>query len=162
MGKIAKQLSTTLPKAFPSDTEVNPKGECKAINLRSGKIVQGSNQGDLDKQVDKSSQPKSLNEAHGPTRQQPTLVKGKENHIPFPQQLRKEDLISKKRNWKEEETIQLGNECSAVSKQLTSKIEGSEQLSNAGFINPRSRQVYLIVSSNTTMKWVSIPRGLKD
>ncbi|MED6141279.1 hypothetical protein PIB30_101764 [Stylosanthes scabra] len=30
------------------------------------------------------------------------------------------------------------------------------------FINPRSRQVYRIVSSNTTMKWVSIPRGLKD
>ncbi|MED6163580.1 hypothetical protein PIB30_081358 [Stylosanthes scabra] len=28
--------------------------------------------------------------------------------------------------------------------------------------NPRSRQVYRIVSSNTTVKWVSIPRGLKD
>ncbi|MED6223904.1 hypothetical protein PIB30_078649 [Stylosanthes scabra] len=86
MGQIAKKLSTTLPKAFPSDTEVNSKGECKAINLRSGKIVQGSNQGDSDKQVDQSSQPKSLNEAHEPTRQQPTLVKGKENHIPLPQQ----------------------------------------------------------------------------
>ncbi|MED6222731.1 hypothetical protein PIB30_067187 [Stylosanthes scabra] len=33
---------------------------------------------------------------------------------------------------------------------------------DAGFINPRSRQVYRIVSSNTTVKWVSIPRGLKD
>ncbi|MED6150455.1 hypothetical protein PIB30_072484 [Stylosanthes scabra] len=30
------------------------------------------------------------------------------------------------------------------------------------FVNPRSRQVYRIVSSNTTVKWVSIPRGLKD
>ncbi|MED6165006.1 hypothetical protein PIB30_095593 [Stylosanthes scabra] len=37
--QIAKQLSTTLPNAFPSDTEVYPKGECKPINLRSGKIV---------------------------------------------------------------------------------------------------------------------------
>ncbi|MED6199497.1 hypothetical protein PIB30_076421 [Stylosanthes scabra] len=33
---------------------------------------------------------------------------------------------------------------------------------DGGFINPRSRQVYRIVSSNTTVKWVSIPRGLKD
>ncbi|MED6188895.1 hypothetical protein PIB30_090401, partial [Stylosanthes scabra] len=33
---------------------------------------------------------------------------------------------------------------------------------DVGFINPRARQVYQIVSSNTTVKWVSIPRGLKD
>ncbi|MED6221077.1 hypothetical protein PIB30_050971 [Stylosanthes scabra] len=30
------------------------------------------------------------------------------------------------------------------------------------FVNPRSRQVYRTVSSNTMVKWVSIPRGLKD
>ncbi|MED6139983.1 hypothetical protein PIB30_088873 [Stylosanthes scabra] len=52
--------------------EVNPKGECKAINLRGGKILQGSNQGGLDKEVIKCNQPKSLNEAHEPTRKQPT------------------------------------------------------------------------------------------
>ncbi|MED6124948.1 hypothetical protein PIB30_063825 [Stylosanthes scabra] len=89
-GKIAKTLSTMLPNAFPSGTKVNPKGECKAINLRSGKILQDSKQGGLDKEVVQSTQPKSLKEAHKPTRQQPTLVKGKENQIPFPQQLRKE------------------------------------------------------------------------
>ncbi|MED6142490.1 hypothetical protein PIB30_114224, partial [Stylosanthes scabra] len=90
MGQIAEKLSTTLPKAFPSDTEVNPKGEFKAINLISGKIVQGSNLGDSAKQDDHGSQPKSLNEAHEQKGQKPTLAKGKENHIPFPQQLRKE------------------------------------------------------------------------
>ncbi|MED6151563.1 hypothetical protein PIB30_083711 [Stylosanthes scabra] len=37
---ISKQLSTKLPNAFPSDTEVNPKGECKAITLRSGKALE--------------------------------------------------------------------------------------------------------------------------
>ncbi|MED6223909.1 hypothetical protein PIB30_078708 [Stylosanthes scabra] len=37
-----------------------------------------------------------------------------------------------------------------------------ERVTDAGLINPRSRQVYRIVSSNTTVKWVSIPRGLKD
>ncbi|MED6159283.1 hypothetical protein PIB30_040888 [Stylosanthes scabra] len=42
---------------FSLTTAVNPKGECKAIILRSGKIVQGSNHGDLDKQFDQSSQP---------------------------------------------------------------------------------------------------------
>ncbi|MED6113659.1 hypothetical protein PIB30_072906 [Stylosanthes scabra] len=36
-GQIAKQLSTTLPNNFPSNTEDNPKGECKAITLRSGR-----------------------------------------------------------------------------------------------------------------------------
>ncbi|MED6188498.1 hypothetical protein PIB30_086545 [Stylosanthes scabra] len=65
-------------------TTVNPRGECKAINLRSGKIVQGSNNVDSAKHEDQGSQPKSLNEAHGQKGQQPTLAKRKENHIPFP------------------------------------------------------------------------------
>ncbi|MED6166905.1 hypothetical protein PIB30_113914, partial [Stylosanthes scabra] len=34
VGQIARQISTTLPNAFPSDTQVNPK-ECKAVTLRS-------------------------------------------------------------------------------------------------------------------------------
>ncbi|MED6164422.1 hypothetical protein PIB30_089893, partial [Stylosanthes scabra] len=37
---ITKQLSTTLRNVFPSDTQVNPKVECKAITLRSGRALE--------------------------------------------------------------------------------------------------------------------------
>ncbi|MED6223134.1 hypothetical protein PIB30_071061 [Stylosanthes scabra] len=37
---IEEQLLTPLPNAFPSDTQVNPKGEYKAITLRSGKALE--------------------------------------------------------------------------------------------------------------------------
>ncbi|MED6214197.1 hypothetical protein PIB30_100592 [Stylosanthes scabra] len=58
VGQIAKQLSTTLPNAFPSDTEVNPKGECKAITLRSRRVLEDIKQDELNKEVVKSTQPK--------------------------------------------------------------------------------------------------------
>ncbi|MED6153807.1 hypothetical protein PIB30_105633, partial [Stylosanthes scabra] len=64
------------------DTEVNPKGECKAITLRSGKALE-----DISTKI----------------------------NIPFAEALEQmplyakfmKDLISKKRSWREEETIQL-------------------------------------------------------
>ncbi|MED6141236.1 hypothetical protein PIB30_101239, partial [Stylosanthes scabra] len=40
VGQIAKQLSTPLPKSFPSNTQDNPKGEYKSITLRSGKTLE--------------------------------------------------------------------------------------------------------------------------
>ncbi|MED6190976.1 hypothetical protein PIB30_111326, partial [Stylosanthes scabra] len=43
VGQIARQLSTTLPNAFPSDTKVNPRGECKAVTLRSGRTLEEDN-----------------------------------------------------------------------------------------------------------------------
>ncbi|MED6201188.1 hypothetical protein PIB30_092459 [Stylosanthes scabra] len=55
---MAKQLSTTLPNAFPSKTEDNPKGEYKAITLRSAKALE-----DVSKKVNV----------------QPTIEKGKED-----------------------------------------------------------------------------------
>ncbi|MED6215353.1 hypothetical protein PIB30_112750, partial [Stylosanthes scabra] len=44
---IAKQLSTPLPNSFPSNTQDNPKGECKSITLKSGKTLE-----DTTKRVD--------------------------------------------------------------------------------------------------------------
>ncbi|MED6142453.1 hypothetical protein PIB30_113837, partial [Stylosanthes scabra] len=43
VGQIAKQLATTLPTTFPSDTQVNPRAECKAITLRSGRALDDVN-----------------------------------------------------------------------------------------------------------------------
>ncbi|MED6179150.1 hypothetical protein PIB30_114477, partial [Stylosanthes scabra] len=52
VGQIARQLSTTLPNAFPSDTQVNPRGECKAVTLRSGSTLEEDNIRELHKQKD--------------------------------------------------------------------------------------------------------------
>ncbi|MED6166819.1 hypothetical protein PIB30_113120, partial [Stylosanthes scabra] len=48
VSQIARQLSTTLPNAFPSDTQVNPK-ECKAVTLRSGKTLEEDKVRELNK-----------------------------------------------------------------------------------------------------------------
>ncbi|MED6208554.1 hypothetical protein PIB30_046269 [Stylosanthes scabra] len=51
------QLSTTLPNAFPSDTQVNPKGECKAITLRSGRALEDvSNKVNVQPTMEKSKE----------------------------------------------------------------------------------------------------------
>ncbi|MED6200955.1 hypothetical protein PIB30_090294 [Stylosanthes scabra] len=39
MGQIAKQISEKSPNILPSDTIINPRQECKAITLRSGKTT---------------------------------------------------------------------------------------------------------------------------
>ncbi|MED6210483.1 hypothetical protein PIB30_064513 [Stylosanthes scabra] len=90
LGQIAKQLSTTLPNSFPSNTEDSPKGECKAITLRSGKALE-----DVSKKVNvQPTMPKGKEDATRETKmqqqQQAQAQVKKENNIPFPQQLRKE------------------------------------------------------------------------
>ena len=39
MGQISKQLTERPKGTFPSDTIVNPREQCNAISLRSGKVV---------------------------------------------------------------------------------------------------------------------------
>ncbi|MED6165674.1 hypothetical protein PIB30_101928, partial [Stylosanthes scabra] len=39
MGQIAKQITEKSPNILPSDTITNPRQECKAITLRSGKNI---------------------------------------------------------------------------------------------------------------------------
>ncbi|MED6137305.1 hypothetical protein PIB30_063826, partial [Stylosanthes scabra] len=83
-----------LPNAFPSDTQVNPKGECKAITLRSGRALE-----DVGNKVNvQPTMEKGKDDATKETKiQQPQHVPKatekpakKEENIPFPQQLRKE------------------------------------------------------------------------
>ena len=42
IGQIASSINAQQRGKFPSDTEVNPKEQCKAITLRSGKEIQGA------------------------------------------------------------------------------------------------------------------------
>ncbi|MED6225404.1 hypothetical protein PIB30_093408, partial [Stylosanthes scabra] len=51
MGQIARQFSTPMPNAFPSETMVNPTVECYAINIRSREALQDSKQEGLNKDV---------------------------------------------------------------------------------------------------------------
>ncbi|MED6130191.1 hypothetical protein PIB30_115553, partial [Stylosanthes scabra] len=44
MGELAKHLTHRSPNTFPSDTVVNPKEECKAVALRSGKVLEESSE----------------------------------------------------------------------------------------------------------------------
>ncbi|MED6224915.1 hypothetical protein PIB30_088809 [Stylosanthes scabra] len=39
MGQIAEQMSEKSPNILPSDTIINPRQECKAITLKSGKTI---------------------------------------------------------------------------------------------------------------------------
>ncbi|MED6191087.1 hypothetical protein PIB30_112737 [Stylosanthes scabra] len=49
VGKIATQLSTNLPNAFPSDTVVNPMVECYVITIGNGEALQDSKHEGLNK-----------------------------------------------------------------------------------------------------------------
>ncbi|MED6188750.1 hypothetical protein PIB30_088897 [Stylosanthes scabra] len=42
--QIAKQLTEKSPNTLPSDTITNPRQECKAITLRSGKTIKNDSQ----------------------------------------------------------------------------------------------------------------------
>ena len=39
MGQMSKQLPERSSNTFPGDTVVNPREDCKAIQLRSGKVA---------------------------------------------------------------------------------------------------------------------------
>ncbi|MED6222126.1 hypothetical protein PIB30_061389 [Stylosanthes scabra] len=57
VGKIATQLSTNLPNAFPSDIVVNPTVECYAITIGNGEALQDSKHEGLNKGNVKGSTP---------------------------------------------------------------------------------------------------------
>ncbi|MED6189435.1 hypothetical protein PIB30_095985 [Stylosanthes scabra] len=62
VGKIATQLSTHLPNAFPSDTIVNPTVECYAITIGNGETFQDSKHEGLNKGNVKGTPTKPLKE----------------------------------------------------------------------------------------------------
>ncbi|MED6166403.1 hypothetical protein PIB30_108876, partial [Stylosanthes scabra] len=62
VGKIATQLSTHLPNAFPSDTVVNPTVECNAITIGNGEAFQDSKHEGLNKGNVKGTPTKPLKE----------------------------------------------------------------------------------------------------
>ncbi|MED6174943.1 hypothetical protein PIB30_073742 [Stylosanthes scabra] len=97
VSQLAKHLATRSPNTFPSDTEVNPKGECKAITLRSGKVLEDNSEPKSDKDAEDKivedspvkSTTKESTQAQAKSPSPSSLVKGKEKQIPFPTEIPK-------------------------------------------------------------------------
>ncbi|KAL4276280.1 hypothetical protein AHAS_Ahas20G0191400 [Arachis hypogaea] len=89
VGSLSKQIQMPT-HTFPSDTMANPRRECKAITLRSGKVVEESlpsqrNQGEVE------NDPKTKNEEETPAPSPPKQVlKPYVPKAPYPQRLRKD------------------------------------------------------------------------
>ncbi|XP_016178313.1 uncharacterized protein LOC107620698 [Arachis ipaensis] len=126
IGQISKQLATERPlSSLQSDTVPNPKEECKAIKLRSGKIlVKNEEATKKPKDNDKKQVKKEANDEE--------TFKKLEINTPLAEALAQmplyarflKELINKKRSWQENETILLTEECRAlIQKGLPPKLE---------------------------------------
>ena len=63
MGQISKQLTERPKGTFPSDTIVNPREQCNAISLRSGKVVSPPSPPKISK-FEKEGEPQMKSSAH--------------------------------------------------------------------------------------------------
>ncbi|XP_016178344.1 uncharacterized protein LOC107620732 [Arachis ipaensis] len=119
MGQLARQAEWPT-NVFPSDIISNPREECKAVQLRNGKIM-GNDKGTNKKQAeeDKNDQESSKKEEGSQASK-----KGKklEINIPLAEALEQmplyekflKKLITKKKSWLEKETVVLNQESSAI------------------------------------------------
>ncbi|MED6227567.1 hypothetical protein PIB30_114951, partial [Stylosanthes scabra] len=79
MGQIANQLTERPPNTFTSNTITNPKEECKAIQLRSGKKVEKKEE----ESTEDSSQKQQEKEETTPSKAaEPIIHKSAEKEIP--------------------------------------------------------------------------------
>ncbi|XP_057734347.1 uncharacterized protein LOC130949716 [Arachis stenosperma] len=165
-------LSKQIPMpthTFPSDTIANPRGECKAITLRSRKVVEEAtpNQENHEEEAVEKLENRKKEEVPSPSSSKP-ILKLYVPKAPYPQRLRKDgkdsqfsrfleifknlqisirfvealeqmplyakflkDLMTRKRNWGEKETVVLTEECSTIiQKKLRQKMKdlGSFQI----------------------------------
>ncbi|MED6177969.1 hypothetical protein PIB30_103187 [Stylosanthes scabra] len=79
MGQIAKQLTEKPPNTFPSNTITNPKEECKAIQLRSGKKVEKKNEESAE---DSSQSQQEKEDITPPKAAEPIVQKSAEKEAP--------------------------------------------------------------------------------
>ncbi|MED6190524.1 hypothetical protein PIB30_106708, partial [Stylosanthes scabra] len=91
VGQLAKDLGqlTRSTNTFPSDTVVNPKEECKAVTLRSGKVLVDNS----DKKVEEKGEDKIVEDSPVNSTTEgakPLSAPSSSLQIPFPQRLRKD------------------------------------------------------------------------
>ncbi|KAL4365323.1 hypothetical protein AHAS_Ahas07G0094600 [Arachis hypogaea] len=103
IGQLSKQPAKRPTNAFPSDTIPNPKEECKAIQLRSGKTLENdkvdNKEGTKDEENDnedskKRDEPQTSLKGKQVLEEQPQKLKGEVKPyvppLPYPQRLHKE------------------------------------------------------------------------
>ncbi|MED6202846.1 hypothetical protein PIB30_109702 [Stylosanthes scabra] len=88
VGQLAKDLGqlTRSTNTFPSDTVVNPKEECKAVTLRSGKVLVDN----FDKKVEEKGEDKTVEDSPVKSTTEEAKPLGAPSsslQIPFPQRL---------------------------------------------------------------------------
>ncbi|KAK0606803.1 hypothetical protein LWI29_004553 [Acer saccharum] len=126
VGQLARAIQGRQQGALPSNTVVNPKEQCNAISLRSGKEVELPDNFGMGKEVvveeegieeeEVVEEKKSSSHDNVPTTSNdppPPQVKAYVPPIPYPQRFLKE-LLSNKRKLEEFETVALTEECSAI------------------------------------------------
>ncbi|KAL4306620.1 hypothetical protein AHAS_Ahas16G0196500 [Arachis hypogaea] len=167
LGSFSKQIPMPT-HTFSNDTMANPRGECKAIILRSGKVVEEASPSQSNHEKEAVKEPENKKEqTHVPSSSKPVqkpyvpqapylqrlrkdgkdsqfsrfleIFKKLQINIPFAEALEQmplyakflKELMTRKRNWSEKETIVLTEECSAIiQKMLPQKMKdpGSFQI----------------------------------
>nr|XP_025703941.1 uncharacterized protein LOC112805827 [Arachis hypogaea] len=94
MGQIAKQLIERPPNTFSSDTVLNPREECKAIMLRSEKVMRKEATSREVHDEGATKKEKEKKEAHAPiiAPTEKEIVKSYQPRIYFPHMLKKQHL----------------------------------------------------------------------
>ncbi|XP_075499962.1 uncharacterized protein LOC142538531 [Primulina tabacum] len=120
MNKLATALRDQNMGQFPSNTEVNPKEQCKAVTLRSGK--------ELEVQI-----PKDRVESEKTVEERKNKESKTEVEVERPPFIK--DVMSKKRKLQEFETVNLTEECSAIlQKKLPQKLKDPGSFTIPSFI----------------------------
>ncbi|XP_062100691.1 uncharacterized protein LOC133806615 [Humulus lupulus] len=144
IGQLATLMKNRSEENLPSTTEVNPKEQCNAISLRSGKELKGPKAVDKEKKMSGSNVTENLQKQQGisidyhikipyPERLQRNkldkqfakfleVFRKLHINIPFSKALEQmptylkflKEILSKKRKLEEYETIVLTKECSAI------------------------------------------------
>nr|XP_025650734.1 uncharacterized protein LOC112746447 [Arachis hypogaea] len=151
MGFLSKQIPMPT-HIFPSDTMANPRGECKTITLRSGKVIEEATQNQENHKEEAAEKPENRKKEEVPSPSSPRpILKPYVPKAPYPQRLMKDgkdrqfsrvlkifkklqinilfaealeqlplyakflkELMTRKRNWGEKETVVLTEECCAI------------------------------------------------
>ncbi|XP_058762566.1 uncharacterized protein LOC131635948 [Vicia villosa] len=94
VGQLAKQLAETQTgPSFPANTQPNPKEHCKAIVIRSGRVVENGVEKEVENEEDR--------------------IEKENEQIPKYTKFMK-DILTKKKRYTEPETVILDAKCSAI------------------------------------------------
>ncbi|XP_047170548.1 uncharacterized protein LOC124838881 [Vigna umbellata] len=104
IGQLSRQLLERSPGTFPSDTIPNPREQCKAIQLRSGRVLENEKRSEMEREkkkiVDETVEEREENEVEKKCEEKNVGEKNQESGskmreyvptIPFPQRLKKQE-----------------------------------------------------------------------